>query len=297
MSVDLPAPFSPSSAWISPRLSSNSIALLATSEPKRLVIPRSSRAGAAPDIGSVATGAPALLDLGRDVGDLARLDLLHDLVHLVLVLGALRGDLAQADAAGLDVEHLVRAALEGAVLGGLDRVVDGHVDLLQGAREDLRTEVALVGVDADALDALLLGGVERAEAALAGDLEDDLRALGDLVERDLLALRLVDEVLRVAVERLDARVRRLRSGLEAGDVVVDRRDLLAADPAERGRVVVLRREARDVADQVARVLLLEQQAGDVGRLVLELGRVDVDDRELRIRELLGGRVHRVGHQE
>ena len=62
-------------------------------------------------------------------------------------------------------------------------------------------EVALVGVDADALHALLLGRVERAEAALAGDLEDDLRALRDLVERELLALRLVDEVLRVAVER------------------------------------------------------------------------------------------------
>ena len=41
----------------------------------------------------------------------------------------------------------------------------------------MRAEVALVGVDADALDALLLGRVERAEAALAGDLEDDLGAL------------------------------------------------------------------------------------------------------------------------
>src|SRR3954465_8282584 len=147
MSVDFPAPFSPSSAWISPRLSSNSIALLATSEPKRLVIPRSSRAGAAPDIGSVATGAPALLDLGRDVGDLARLDLLHDLVDLLLVLGALGRDLAEADAARLDVEHRVGTALERTVLDGLDRVEDGHVDLLQGARDDVRTEVALVGVD------------------------------------------------------------------------------------------------------------------------------------------------------
>ena len=58
-------------------------------------------------------------------------------------------------------------------------------------------DVALVGVDADALDVLLLGGVERAEAALARDREDDLRALADLVERDLLALRLIDEVLGV----------------------------------------------------------------------------------------------------
>ena len=51
MRVDFPAPFSPSSAWISPRFSSKSIALFATNEPKRLVIPRSSSAGASPDIG------------------------------------------------------------------------------------------------------------------------------------------------------------------------------------------------------------------------------------------------------
>src|SRR5918999_492343 len=116
MRVDLPAPFSPSSAWISPRFSSKSIALFATNEPKRLVIPRSSSAGASPDIGSVFTAGPGLLDLGRDVGDLARLDLLHDLVDLLLVLGALGGDLAEADAARLDVEDRVGAALEGVVL-------------------------------------------------------------------------------------------------------------------------------------------------------------------------------------
>src|SRR5215217_6193485 len=142
MSVDLPAPFSPSSAWISPCLSSKSIALFATSEPKRLVIPRSSRAGASPDIGSVLTAGPGLLDLRRDVGDLAGLDLLHHLVDLLLVLRALRGDLAEADAARLDVEDGVRAALEGAVLDRLDRVEHRHVDLLEGAREDVRAEVA-----------------------------------------------------------------------------------------------------------------------------------------------------------
>ena len=64
-------------------------------------------------------------------------------------------------------------------------------------------QVALVGVDADPLHALLLGRVERAEAALAGDGEHDLRALGDLVERELLALVLRDELLRVAEEHLD----------------------------------------------------------------------------------------------
>ena len=37
--------------------------------------------------------------------------------------------------------------------------------------------------------------VERAEPAAARDLEDDGRAGGNLVERDLLAFRLVREVL------------------------------------------------------------------------------------------------------
>ena len=61
----------------------------------------------------------------------------------------------------------------------------------------MRAEVALVGVDADAEDAPLLRRREDAETALAGDLEDGAGAVGDLVQRLLLALGLVDEVLRV----------------------------------------------------------------------------------------------------
>src|SRR5215210_959652 len=102
MRVDLPAPFSPSSAWISPRFSSKSIEWFATSEPKRLVIPRSSRAGAAPGIGVPPTCE--LLDLRRDLAHLTRLDLLEHLVDLVFVLRALGGELAEPDAAGLRVE-------------------------------------------------------------------------------------------------------------------------------------------------------------------------------------------------
>ena len=108
-----------------------------------------------------------------------------------------RGDLAEADGAGLDVEDRVLAGLERPVLDVLGGVEHADVDLLERRRHHLRADVGLVGVDADGLDVLLLGGVERAEAALARDREDDLRALVDLVERDLLALRLVDEVLRV----------------------------------------------------------------------------------------------------
>jgi hypothetical protein len=94
-------------------------------------------------------------------------------------------------------------------------------------------EVALVGVDADPAHVLLLGGVQRAEPALAGHLEDDGRAAGDLVERDLLALRLVDEVLRIAVQRRHAGIRGLCTRAIAGDVAVDGRDLLASDRADR----------------------------------------------------------------
>src|SRR5665213_1272333 len=42
ISVDLPAPFSPSRQWISPGSTSRSMWSLATSAPKRLVIPRNS---------------------------------------------------------------------------------------------------------------------------------------------------------------------------------------------------------------------------------------------------------------
>src|ERR687896_2442511 len=66
ITVVLPAPFSPSRACTSPGRTSKSIASFATSAPKRLVIPRSSRAG-----GTAAslTGVPALAGVSSRVGD------------------------------------------------------------------------------------------------------------------------------------------------------------------------------------------------------------------------------------
>ena len=76
----------------------------------------------------------------------------------------------------------------------------------------------------------------------------------DLVQRDLLALVLVDEVLRVAVQRLDARLGLLRAVLVAGDERVDRRDLEAADRADHAAVFETRRrrDAREAARPPAR---------------------------------------------
>src|SRR6185312_3954941 len=101
-----------------------------------------------------------------------------------------RRDLAVADTAVGDREDGIEVRPERApgLLPCLDRLVDGDVDLLRGARHHVRAEVTLVGVDADAEDTALLRRREDTEAALTGDLEDDTGAVGDLVQRLLLAL-------------------------------------------------------------------------------------------------------------
>src|SRR3954452_4950697 len=195
MSVDFPAPFSPSRACTSPRRRSKSTWSLATSEPKRLVTPSSSRA-------RLAVAFRALLHRVRDVAQLARGDLLLECGDLGLVLGAHAVRRAEADAARLDVEHGVRPRLERAVLGLLRGLEDRLVDLLERRRHHLLAEIGLIGIHTDTLRALLLHRVERAEPALAGHGEHDLRALRQLVEGELLALVLGDEVLGVGVERL-----------------------------------------------------------------------------------------------
>src|SRR5581483_4070250 len=104
---------------------------------------------------------------------------------------------------------------------------------------------------------------EGAEAAAACHLEDDDRAGADLVQRDLLAERLLLEVLRVPVQRLHPGEGRLRPGLESGDVTVDRRLLHPAYGRHGLAAAILRREAGRVAGEVAGLLLLEQQPFDV----------------------------------
>src|SRR5881398_195922 len=107
-----------------------------------------------------ASAVGALRNSRGDVPDLAGDDLLPDLVdrgHVLLRhVGA---DLAEADAVLRQAEDRVPAAAELAVLHVLDREEDGLVDPLRGARQDVRPEVRLVGVDADPPDVLLLRGV------------------------------------------------------------------------------------------------------------------------------------------
>ena len=102
----LPAPFSPSRAWISPGWTTRSIASLATSGPKRLVIPRSSsfsvtsRTGSSNTVrtslrgarwcspsGCYITSAASLRLAGRGDRDLAGDDVRLDLLELALEAG------------------------------------------------------------------------------------------------------------------------------------------------------------------------------------------------------------------
>src|SRR5215831_7711247 len=210
--------------------------------------------------------AEVLLDRGRDAADLVRLQQLVLRRDGGLDRGRdLRAPVSVADAVDVGAELLVGADLELAGLRGLDRVVDRDIDLLEGAGHHPGAEVALVGVDADAEDVLAVRRVERAETARAGDLELDDRAGGDLIQRRFLALRLSGEALRVVVECLDARIGLLRAVLVARDVPVDRRDLDAADRADRLGALLLRIEARGVPDEVAGLLLAEEQTFDVLR--------------------------------
>src|SRR3712207_2570741 len=138
MSVDLPAPFSPSSACTSPPRRSKSTRSLATRAPKRLVTPLSSSAS------GVAVSLRALLDRVGDVRQLAGRDPLGEVVDSRLVLAAHGVDLAEAHAAGVHVEDRVAAGLEGPVRDLLGGGEDGFVDLLQRGRHHVIAEIALV---------------------------------------------------------------------------------------------------------------------------------------------------------
>src|SRR6266540_3011107 len=234
-----------------------------------------------------------LRHLGRNVLDLPADDVRADLVHRRdLGLGNLGADLADADAVVLQAEDDV-AAFELSVDDALDREEHRGIDALHRTRQDVRAQERLVGVHPDSPDALLLRRVEGAEPTTAGNLEDHAGALFDLVQRDLLALRLVGEVLGVAVQELDPGIGGLCTRLIAGDEAVDRRLLLPADRADHvraGQPILL--EPGEVTDEVARLLLAEEQPEQVGRLVGLLRLVDVDDGELRLGEVRRRRVDR-----
>src|SRR5262245_26818354 len=150
ISVDLPAPFSPRRACTSPGRRSRSMWSLARTPGNCLVIPRSSRTSGvscmrsdsrwgARTSGGGSEPAPVFTCLGAALLH-RRLQLAGQNRRFRLLLrgpdgrGDLAADRRETDAPILEREEPVRAALERAIHGGRDRVVDAHVDLLLGAR-------------------------------------------------------------------------------------------------------------------------------------------------------------------
>src|SRR3954469_15773344 len=119
-------------------------------------------------------------------GDDLLLDLLEPRPHGVGDEGAVVLVVDVADAALLEAKG-VDAALEGAVLHALDHVVSRVVDALHHRRQHVARRLGvLVGVDADAV---LAGGARRledAESRRARGVEDDVDALLELAEGELL---------------------------------------------------------------------------------------------------------------
>ena len=218
----------------------------------------------------------------------------------------------QADAAVLEVGG-EDAGLQGAGHFGLDRIVDGDVNVLGCAGDQDILHISggqvLVNVHADAHRALFLGRFQATVAGVAAAAEDHIRLLGDHRQADFLALGRIGEGRDVLVERRHLRVDALGAVLVAGDEAHDRRDFHAGDRADdTGFAHAGRQDARQVAD----LILLEHQAGDVGQpavgvAVLHGVRADgvvfgrevgvVNDRELDVRILLGLDRRRIAHQE
>src|SRR6185503_16527395 len=253
ISVDLPAPFSPSSACTSPRRTSRDTSSLATTPGNSLRIPRISRTSSSltevdaiarrreGEIGSPSRRARQCLLADRR----RRLELAGDDLRLVLVHGVdprlrhRRAALADPDTVVLPVQEDVRPTREVPLERILDRVLDTDIRLLESAREDVLRDAVLVGVDADPPLAERRCLLQRAVTAEAGDLEDHLGPLPDQVLRHVRARRRVGEAVRVLNDRLRARNGLVGAVLVPGDVRVDGRDLDAAHRADRAGLAVV----------------------------------------------------------
>ena len=106
------------------------------------------------------------------------------------------------------------------------------------------------------------------------------------------------EVVGIAVQRRDARIRSSRACLVAGDVLLDRRHPLAADRADHllpGRE--RQHERSQVTGQIAGLLFPKHEAHDVLRAMRQVVVGEIDDREPRFGKLGGDSVDRRGGKE
>src|SRR5579864_1589525 len=308
ISVDLPAPFSPRRACTSPRRTSNEIPSFATTPGNSLRIPRISRTSSSVTRLAMRAGrrrassSPALRNSLLLFEDRRRLELSGDDLGLEAVHQCdpgrlhLRTHLPDTHAVVLQVQEQVVPAVELTRRRSEDRVVDADVGLLERTRKDPARDLVLVRVDPDAPLAELRGLLERAVTAEAGDLEDHLGALTDLVLRDRRAGGLVSEAVRVPHDRRRPGDGLCSAVLVTRDVRVDRRDLDAARYPDDLLAHALGHLRREHADEAAALL---RGVGDSLLVLVSAYGGDgiVGDREIDVRILLGVLLHRVAQQE
>src|SRR5262245_39451240 len=202
ISVDLPAPFSPTMPWIVPGRTTSDTSRLAWTFPNHLSTPRSSMTGGdgppgPPAAGRVSPPAVSAIRTGRLLGHVVGdLDLAgHDVgARLLEPLLHLRGDQLAvvlvdrvADPA-LGHAQVADTGLPRPVLGALEGLVDREVDALDHRGEDRAgVDVVLVGVHPDGQLPLVLGGLEHAEPGGAGGRVHDVGAAIELTAGQLPA--------------------------------------------------------------------------------------------------------------
>src|SRR5436305_2184293 len=198
ISVDLPAPFSPRSAWISPGSTTRSMWSLATRSPKRLVMPRSSSLRASsqrvaecrrPPTGAGGRRAASLRLCRRDHLHLTADDVLLELGQLALQVGRHLAvelvEVGQLDAVVGERADGTTTALQRAVGRLQHRVLYRVGDVLHDGRQEHRAvllgALAAVLVDPDdgVLTGALLGTGRGAEAGAARHRHDDVGVLRD----------------------------------------------------------------------------------------------------------------------
>src|SRR3984957_17548650 len=312
MSVVFPAPFSPRRAWTCPGATERLIPSLATRGPYLLVMPLSSSS----------TYRRPRLDraLGRRL-DASALDAGLNRLQLGLQRGRDRaGEVVERREHGAAVGERadVGAALERAGRRRRHRALDRGLDALGDAADHvlavLRGADAAVGVDPEHVDVTaravrVLDRLGGAQAHVARDREDDVRALADERLGDRLALGLVGEVagelallcLLVPAEDLDVGVVLLVVVLDPVPVAVHvDRDGPEVLTAERGDLAGLAHAGGQVTAEEAVLHGVERQLVDVA--LLGAGQAlrgvrAVDDREVLARVRLGRALRRRGHQE
>src|SRR5262249_35498142 len=165
----------------------------------------------------------------------------------------------------LEVEDGVDACPEGAVHESLHGPIDGEIDSLDDACQDVRPEVGLVDVHADSPDALLLRRLQRPQAAEAGNGKHDARSVRDLPGRCAPSLRGLSDGAVPLVHGPHTRNGTSRSCLVAGDERVDRAEAEAADGPDDGVAtgVTALHQSGEIAGEVAALLNAKPATSDV----------------------------------